>query len=251
MTERHTARTWRDVVRGRLDSLGLADQARTVRHWVRSRGGRTDDQLIADHLATVSAPRLHLGCGTRLLDGWLNSDFSPRTTGSIRIDATQPLPFATDTFAYVYSEHMIEHIDRLDGERLLAEVCRVLRPEGRLRIATPDLGRLLALFRPAEEYTGDEQRYIDEIAKDHLPGVEPGAATAVQILNNNVREWGHQYLYDAASFEAALARAGFGQIEQFELQESNDAELAGLANAGRMLDGLVAFETMTFEAVAP
>lgn len=242
---------WRDAVRNRLDGFGLVDAARTARHWVRSRGGSTDRELIARHLADEPDPRLQLGCGTRPIDGWLNSDFSPRTLGAIRIDATKALPFADDTFAYVYSEHMIEHLDHQDGERLLLEIRRVLRPGGRLRVSTPDLGRLLALFRPPEERLDDERRYIELIIDRHVDGVDPGVVNPVYVLNNNVRDWGHRFLYDAPTLRSALQQAGFEHIEQFDLQASDDPVLRGLANESRMPPGLVAFETMTFEAVAP
>ncbi len=48
----------------------------------------------------------------------------------------------------------------------------------------------------------------------------------------------------------ALERAGFVEIAEFELQDSDDPVLRGLANDTRMPPGLVAFETMTFEATA-
>lgn len=243
--------SWRDTVRSRLTHYGLVDDARTARHWVRSRGGRTDRALIARHLADEANPRLQLGCGTRPLEGWLNSDFSPRTLDAVRIDATRPLPFRDGTFAHVYSEHMIEHLDHLAGERLLGEIRRVLRPGGRLRVSTPDLDRLLGLFRPAEQRSDDERRYIELIIDRHVAGVDPAVDNPVYVLNNNVRDWGHRFLYDAPTLRAALERAGFHEIEQFDLQESNDPVLQGLANDSRMPPGLVAFETMTFEAVAP
>jgi SAM-dependent methyltransferase len=249
-TGRETS-TWRGAVRDRLDDLDLVAAARTARHWVRSRGGASDRELIARHLADEPDPRLQLGCGTRPIPGWLNSDFSPRTLEAIRIDATKPLPFADDTFAHVYSEHMIEHLGHQDGERLLSEIRRVLRPGGRLRVSTPDLGRLLALFRPPEEWSDDERRYVELIIGRHVEGVDPAEVNPVYVLNNNVRDWGHRFLYDVPTFRSCLRRAGFEQLEQFELQASDDPVLRGLANESRMPPGLVAFETMTFEAVAP
>ena len=241
----------RSATRQRLTDLGLADDVRTARHWVRSRGGTADRRLLAEHLATVDAPRLQLGCGTRLLDGWLNSDFSPRSPASMRVDATEPLPFEDSTFAYVYSEHMIEHIRRPDAQRLLSEINRVLRPGGRVRISTPDLGRLIALFRPAEQHETDERRYIELIATHSVTDIDPATATAAHVLNNNMRDWGHQFLFDVETLSTTMTAAGLISIERFALQASNDPVLAGLANETRMPPGLVAFETMTLEATAP
>ncbi len=181
---------WRDSARTQLTDFGLVDDVRTARHWLRSRGGRTDRKLIVEHFAAVDSPRLQLGCGTRLLDGWLNSDFVPRTTEAIRIDATEPLPFDDSTFAHVYSEHMIEHLDHLAGQRLLGEICRVMRPGGRLRLSTPDLGRLLDLFAPPASRTDAERRYIRLIIDRHVPGIDPAEDNPVYVLNNNVRDSG-------------------------------------------------------------
>ena len=243
--------SWRDTARTQLTDLGVVDHVRTGRHFVHSRGGRRDHALVERYLDSHDAPRLQLGCGTRLLDGWLNSDFSPRTSESIRIDATKRLPFDDATFVHVYSEHMIEHLDYVAGQHLLGEIRRVLRPGGRLRISTPDLARLLALFGRADGYTDDERAYVELIIEQYVPGVDPSEANPVFVLNNNVRQWGHQFLYDRPTFRSALEQAGFDQIDEFELQASDDPVLQGLANETRLPPGLVAFETMTFEAVSP
>lgn len=243
--------SWRDRLRTGLTRYGLVDDVRSARHWVRSRGGRTDRTLIEEHLASTDTPRLHVGCGTRVLDGWLNADFSPRSIDAIRIDATRPLPFPDDTFQFIYSEHMIEHIDHQAGVAFAGEVARVLRPGGRFRVATPDLDRLLSLFVDPAERSDDARRYIQLIIDECVPGVEPSEANPVFVLNNNVREWGHTFLYDGPTLRRTLDAAGFVDVDQFELQESEIPDLRDLANESRMPPGLVAFETMTFEASAP
>ncbi len=243
--------TWRDTVRGAFERFGVVDDVRRLRHAVRSRGGRSDRALIADHLASSEDPRLHFGCGTRCLDGWLNADLSPRTNESIRLDATEPLPFPDETFAYVYSEHMIEHVDYLDGRGLLSEWLRVLRPGGRLRVSTPDLERLLALFAGRDGWTEDERRYAELIAERHVSGVSAEDVRAAHVLNNNVRDWGHRFLYDGSTLESLLAEVGFVDVVRCGLQSSDDPVLRGLANDSRMPPGLVDFETMTYEATRP
>ncbi len=240
---------WRDTVRAGLERFGLVDDVRRVRHAVRSRAGRNDRRLIEEHLASTDAPRLHFGCGTVCLEGWLNADLSPRTTAAIRLDATRPLPFADGTFAHVYSEHMIEHVDHGDARRLVGEWHRVLRPGGRLRVSTPDLTRLLALFRDPDEWTDDERRYAELIVERHVPDVRTDAVRASHVLNNNVREWGHRFLYDPPTFEALLSDAGFVELRRCALQDSDDPVLRDLANDTRLPAGLVDFETMTYEAV--
>jgi SAM-dependent methyltransferase len=56
------------------------------------------------------------------------------------VDMTQPFPFGEQTFDYVVSIEGIEHV--VDPFAFLAEVRRVLKPNGRLILTTPNVGCL-------------------------------------------------------------------------------------------------------------
>ena len=60
-----------------------------------------------------------------------------------------PLPFADEAFGAIFFMHVIEHIE--DPERLLREMHRVLRRDGKLVIATPNLKNLVAP-NPTDEH---------------------------------------------------------------------------------------------------
>lgn len=54
------------------------------------------------------------------------------------------LPFESDSFDLVVSNHVIEHVGDLDAQRLhLAEVARVLKPDGRVYFAVPNKWSLI------------------------------------------------------------------------------------------------------------
>ena len=53
----------------------------------------------------------------------------------------QGLPFAD--VASIYAEHFLEHLALDDGLAFLAECRRVLRPDGILRLSTPNLDWVL------------------------------------------------------------------------------------------------------------
>jgi predicted SAM-dependent methyltransferase len=157
--------------------------------------------------------KLHLGCGGNLITGWGNVDFDgPAHT--IRHDLTKSLPIAAGTIDFIYSEHFIEHIRRDQAVALLAECRRVLRSGGVLRLVTPDLDKLI------EEYqAGRTTEWADMGWSSPSPCI---------MLNEGVRNWGHQFLYNRSELEAVLNEAGFSNKEWVAWRMSRHLELQGL-----------------------
>src|SRR5882724_8198344 len=80
-----------------LHLLGLGDPAHPylVRaQRLRRAMMRSDERLRNDYLHIAAKPKLNVGGGWRLLDGWLNTDIEI-IPDVMRMDATQPFPFGT------------------------------------------------------------------------------------------------------------------------------------------------------------
>ena len=77
------------------------------------------------------AIRLNLGCGERLLPGYVNWD---RKTGQ----EAYPLPLPAGSVDEVRASHILEHFPQGQTADVLREWVRVLKPGGVLRIAVPD-----------------------------------------------------------------------------------------------------------------
>ena len=75
--------------------------------------------------------------------------------------------------------------------------------------------------------------------------------TALSVVNNFVRAWGHTFIYDEATLAASMRAAGFVDIKPFKILESDTHELRGLENIGRMEDGFLQLETMTLQGTKP
>jgi predicted SAM-dependent methyltransferase len=90
--------------------------------------------------------RLNLGCGKKLIPGWVNCDFHSGETGVVSHDLRQPLPFPGETFDFVYHSHVLEHLRPKQAENLLQECLRVLRPGGILRVVIPDLEQRASIY---------------------------------------------------------------------------------------------------------
>ena len=190
------------------------------------------------------SPKLHIGCGRHLLEGWLNADLVPMAPSVLPLDATQPLPMADASFEFIFSEHVIEHMPYPQGCALLGECWRVLKPGGTLRIATPDLAFLIGLY--AGEKSAPQQAFMNWSKEAFIPWAPVAEDTF--IINNAVRDWGHQFIYDEKVLLRAFTEAGFSSINRCKLMESNHPELSGLENITRTPEGMLALETMVFEA---
>ncbi|HEV2620736.1 MAG TPA: methyltransferase domain-containing protein [Frateuria sp.] len=205
---------------------------------------RTDAKIVATYFATHKLRRLHVGCGTHLIAGFLNADLSSTSDHVLRLDATKPFPFDDGSFDYIFSEHMIEHIHYLDGLNMLSECYRVLKKGGKIRISTPDLERVMALGR--HDRTELQNAYIAWSVDQFASFAPDGDPTFV--INNFFRDWGHQFIYARKTLAASLNQCGFADITPCRITESSTPELRHLENEGRMPSGFLALETMTLEA---
>ena len=216
----------------------LVRHPRMAARCLRSKG------VILSYLSSAAERKLHLGAGPVLLDGWLNTDKYPTSSRIAYVDTTKRFPFARDTFEYVFSEHMIEHMSWQAGARMLKECHRVLVPGGIARVATPDLGKIVGLYGHSGD--PDSQRYIALVTDTFLKGI--GGYKASFVINNSFRNWGHQFLYDRDLLGLALSRAGFEEIRFFSMGDSDEAALKGIESR---LQGegseIAAFETIVAE----
>jgi predicted SAM-dependent methyltransferase len=81
---------------------------------------------------------LNVGCGPAHHPQWNNLDLF-RAPHVVYHDVRKPLPYAAAAFDAVYSSHVLEHLTPDEGARLVAEMARVLKPGGTIRVAVPDL----------------------------------------------------------------------------------------------------------------
>jgi predicted SAM-dependent methyltransferase len=208
----------------------LRDEAK-ARWWVRQRPRR-----IGEYLNRSQRPALQLGCGFNVLEGWLNTD-TFQTNDVVYLDSTQPFPLPSASFDAIFSEHHIEHMPYVHAQWMLRECCRILKPGGILRIATPSLDRLRELKQP------DDAAYIEWMVSRLMPGVE----------SRQAYNFGHQFLYDRATLQESLRAAGFDEMNEFRPTESATPWLQNLEQHGKRIgnEEMNAFETMVIEARKP
>lgn len=87
--------------------------------------------------------KLHLGCGGRFLEGWVNLDAVPRgdrKSEMVQADVCQELPFGDSTFEHVFSEDFLEHLPPEKRVHVINEIWRVLKPGGTMEHYVPNAG---------------------------------------------------------------------------------------------------------------
>jgi predicted SAM-dependent methyltransferase len=175
----------------------------------RRRGG-----LIARYLAEHDVRKLQLGAAEHVLPGWLNTDLHGYSRDDVvYLDVRRRFPLPDASFDLVYSEHMLEHLTYGEGQHCLREAHRVLRPGGTIRIATPSLERLAALYSggaAAQRYARWAIETLDPELAEPLPGA---------VINNFFRSWGHRFIYDPQTLRHALIEAGFVDVQEAPLGE--------------------------------
>ncbi|SOD81198.1 class I SAM-dependent methyltransferase [Spirosoma fluviale] len=102
---------------------------------------------------------LNLGCGYRYQTGWTNVDYVSTGDGVLAHNLLQGIPFSENSFEVVYHSHILEHFSKADGKQFIQECYRVLKPNGTIRIAVPDLEQIV------REYTKNLEKALEGDAK--------------------------------------------------------------------------------------
>lgn len=153
--------------------------------------------------------RLHIGSGPVTLAGWKNVDIIAYSGVDIVLDVREPWPMSDVEF--VFAEHFLEHLTLADGLTFLRLCRRALRPDGVLRVSTPNLDWVwLTHYKNPADMT-DQERLIGCLE-----------------MNRAFHGWGHEFLYNRKTLELALRAAGFAEVSAREYGESPNPELRGL-----------------------
>jgi hypothetical protein len=171
--------------------------------------------------------RLNLGCGDKILPGYVNVDVVEARAGmkpDVICDLHELSPFVDDSADEILSVHVVEHFWRWEVRDVLREWVRVLKPGGRMVVECPNIRSACETFLQdpvsgaREDQAGQRTMWVfygDPKWKDPLM----------------IHRWG----YTPESLRELLAEAGLAEVHQepaqFKLREPRDMRIVGVKPA--------------------
>lgn len=142
--------------------------------------------------------QIHLGCGEKKLEGFINIDSRASKYADLVCDMTS-LPFSDESLELIYMCHSLEHVEMHKVDQLIADLYRMLKPSGKLYISVPDFNTLSSLYLAQKVNLSTIVRAI------HGGQEYPGNT--------------HFMSYDNTLLTLILTNAGFENIYRYEPEE--------------------------------
>ena len=224
------------------------------RYFANKKRSRKATEFMRDYMNTHDSRKLHVGCGGNYLENWLNTDLVPDSKSIAQLDAGKPFPLPNAGFDYVYNDHVFEHLSFFQQLNFLNESYRILKPGGKIRIATPDFDFLAQLAgNKRNDFQNEYLQWNFQTFLKYIPAqLMDFANLDVYVINNYFRDWGHQLIHNKSSLKNLLEYSGFQVLGFQNIGESPDPEFSGLENHGAMItDTYNKYETMIAEAMKP
>jgi SAM-dependent methyltransferase len=184
----------------------------------RRKSGGLDSRPRPSARAAGAADLLNLGCGTHRHPAWRNLDLLPGASDVEQHDLRRPLPFQDASFDAVYHSHVLEHLTPDDGERLLQECVRVLRPGGILRIVVPDLEAIARAYiaavdrlRAGDQGASADREWLCHELFDQMVRSRPGGRMGNAMRNPDLPNASFVRSRMGVEVEAAHGAATYAQ----------------------------------------
>jgi predicted SAM-dependent methyltransferase len=183
--------------------------------------------------------KINLGCGLRVVQGWLNIDGSLnamfaswpvwfhsilyRLSGARQYytleqytgilshhrflyhDLALSLPLPANSVDFIYSSHFFEHIFKDEAAALLKQCAIALKPGGTIRISIPDLAFAVSLYGQGRK---------EEMLEDYFFVSGKGSYLAR-----------HKYMYDFDMIRSVLEEAGFSSVTRCVYQQGKTPDI--------------------------
>jgi predicted SAM-dependent methyltransferase len=147
--------------------------------------------------------KLHLGCGNKRLEGYVNVDIRPDSAVDLVSDL-RSLPFQPHEFDLIYSCAVIEHFGRKEWFDLLKTWTTFLKPGGKIYLSTSDFDAI------ANQY--QKTKNLEELLGLLIGG------------QKYEYDW-HGMVFNFSLLKKALEELGYHTVERYDWREFDIGKL--------------------------
>jgi predicted SAM-dependent methyltransferase len=150
--------------------------------------------------------KLHLGCGNRKINGYINIDIQKSPSTDIVSDIID-LPYDDNSIDLIYSCCVLEHFGRNNNLKFFRNTSwidvikywyKLLKPGGEIYICVPD---------------------FEAVCKEYLKNKDINKIIGITIGGQKNEEDLHGMIYDFKSLQTILDSVGFKNISRYKWQE--------------------------------
>ncbi len=155
--------------------------------------------------------KLHLGCGEKILPGFVNIDARDFPGVDVpNADVSDLNMIETASVDLIYACHVLEHLPRPRTFSTLLEWNRLLKPGGVLRVAVPDWDSTVRVYNE----TGDYENLLNWI-----------------YGGREYEENMHHRQFTFAGLKTLLIEAGFKRVMRYDWQQTEHADVDDFSKA--------------------
>ena len=143
--------------------------------------------------------KLHLGCATKALNGFINVDIRDMPGVDMIDDISRLKKFLDESADLIYVSHVLEHFGRREYKEVLKRWHAVLKDGGVLRIAVPDFEKIV------EHYN---ENHDLELLRGFLYG------------GQNYAQNYHYCTWDFETLSKDLISVGFKEVRKYEWKDT-------------------------------
>jgi SAM-dependent methyltransferase len=167
----------------------------------KSKTDPTSGRIKIEKESETKATKLHLGCGNKYIPGFVHVDLADFPHIDHKREISDLSIFANESVELIYCSHALEYFDRLEATNVLKEWRRVLKENGVLRVAVPDIEALVEVYRSRKDL-------------NVIHGPLYGRIVVVTPCGKKTLY--HKTAYDFQSLKILLQECGFVDIHRYE-----------------------------------
>ena len=161
------------------------------------------------HVESITMNMINIGCGKIYHNDWINLDITPKSSDVMAYDLNDGLPFESNSIDVCYSSHVLEHLRKEEADLFIREQIRVLKKNGIVRIAVPDLEMICKNYlkyydQLVSGQTKNEFRYNFSLLElyDQTVRESSGGELAKYLQRNEFTKDDHSFLVERLGVKA-------------------------------------------------